>query len=963
MKQRLFSVLLGIWCGFSVWAGTSPVYENYGVLTEPPEIDAITMINSGVMQFDYAGVFSYNGVLSSTIVSSLDTPVFSTQNTLNYTNTGSGSMYCTGGFELGLDTNGFKYLAQSFDNKGYISGTDLIIKATNLVNSGYVDAIYRGKIQIIGRDVNLRRGGLRADIGDTYFQTFTLYGTKTYYIGQGTNDVMLGDGAPLDLTQITMPYPYSPSHEVWYVNDSTLLGEQYFNTVYVPMLGSPSTFAAYAFTNQLNSTSIVVQVLFVNTNLTDTNMSMKAGFLSGRSKPQAVVQWCLPESDIFDGTKFTNYVTFVDNLPNVLSNYYYANYSNGEVQAPINYTLYQGRLAPILASMITTNAEFSDSLLVPEGMISTVVTNTYAAWYGAIGVDTVATASQVSIINPALFDPTNTSSRVEVEADNLDLSNTRIRAGSMIKVTTKNLVNNTGLQLDAPIMRWDVGATNGSLSISNLAPVKVGRIAGEIQAYSTVWTNTYDSVGADGTTNTMTVYGYAMYLDHTLFGNRQVQVYDATFTSTNVSIYDDLYITKNFNLKAESFYNAATLNGAAIAERNWSDFSQLKYFTNSGTIDTDVGRFVFNRATNPVSSFVNQGTITGAGIDINAKSFQNSGDLEANYGSVKLTAIQAKLDGGTITSVGDVSLGVNDLKVRQTSVSGSVLLFQVTNSLTDGGPVEVGSQNNWNCYGGFNLAVLPKESDLRGTRILSYGPQYTAVDHYWAGKNYGVSAAGYTNNAALGALILDGQQYSQFVFKGPGTNSYTTNSGVVTVIPANAIYVDYLDLRDYATNFTDSLSIADNMVIYFAAASVPVEQLDGALNGHLRWVRSYAGPASSTTFYLSNGQSILVNSGLLSSSTIDSDGDGIANALDATPFDLQLVAVKLADAGTNAISISWNAAAQTAYYLEFATNVTQTSWTLLKSVTNSLTTNTLTTVNVPKTSAGAERYYRVRYTP
>src|SRR5882762_10302698 len=53
------------------------------------------------------------------------------------------------------------------------------------------------------------------------------------------------------------------------------------NTVSVPSFGgfgSGFGFGAYAFTNQISSTSFVVQVVFVRTNVVDTNLAVQVGF-------------------------------------------------------------------------------------------------------------------------------------------------------------------------------------------------------------------------------------------------------------------------------------------------------------------------------------------------------------------------------------------------------------------------------------------------------------------------------------------------------------------------------------------------------------------------------------------------------------------------------------------------------------------------------------------------------------
>ena len=119
--------------------------------------------------------------------------------------------------------------------------------------------------------------------------------------------------------------------------------------------------------------------------------------------------------------------------------------------------------------------------------------------------------------------------------------------------------------------------------------------------------------------------------------------------------------------------------------------------------------------------------------------------------------------------------------------------------------------------------------------------------HYWPARDFGATTNGFTNNLALGRLVLNGVgNNSLFRFFGTGTS--------------NALYVDYLDLQNSATNNDTALSIAPNLVIYFANASVPPAKLNGRHGGRLRWVSTYAGPNSFTNiFYASTMQTYTFN--------------------------------------------------------------------------------------------------------
>jgi hypothetical protein len=149
---------------------------------------------------------------------------------------------------------------------------------------------------------------------------------------------------------------------------------------------------------------------------------------------------------------------------------------------------------------------------------------------------------------------------------------------------------------------------------------------------------------------------------------------------------------------------------------------------------------------------------------------------------------------------------------------------------------------------------------------------------------------GYTNNEAVGRLILDALSappHSLFTFNGTGTN--------------NALYVDYLELRDQATNRDSSgnfnaLNIISNnsscMTIYYAQAVMNGHSIAEHMNfkngGRLRWVTNYAGFFSSAGVIYTNANGTTMtnffNAALAQSPDIDSDSDGIFNGNDSAPF-------------------------------------------------------------------------------
>jgi len=327
-----------------------------------------------------------------------------------------------------------------------------------------------------------------------------------------------------------------------------------------------------------------------------------------------------------------------------------------------------------------------------------------------------------------------------------------------------------------------------------------------------------------------------------------------------------------------------------------------------------------------------------------------------------LEADQAVLDGspnGQFTAPSNIRLTASDAQIRNTTFqAGSVgtnssgasvtyagaLILSVTNRLTDGG---AGASNDWQCLDGIQLLCKPAQGDLLGPRVTSKSTLFASVVHLWAAEDRGPSAAGYSNNAALGRLVLDGASDSVFVFQGTGTN--------------NALYVDYLEFRNAATNYTSSVVIDPGFNLYFANASLPPEKLNGTLQGRLRWVSSFAGPASSTN-WVSPATGIVypVNLVLRLSDNIDSDEDGVVNRDDPTPFYFgENVGLKVGVSAAPAPApvLTWNVLANATNFVEFKTNLLDPGWMVWTNFVRP--TNGPVTLTVPVTGA-PQSFYRVR---
>ena len=340
----------------------------------------------------------------------------------------------------------------------------------------------------------------------------------------------------------------------------------------------------------------------------------------------------------------------------------------------------------------------------------------------------------------------------------------------------------------------------------------------------------------------------------------------------------------------------------------------------------------------PYDNFINNGLLSDQGSTIWANNFENSGTISNGFGSFNLTCQTTTWTNGLVVAGGDVVIAADNLVISNVNLQVSrSLSLTVSNLLSDGG---VTNGNIWTVQStngtggnGLILPVKPAMGDLLGTTItnIAAGPNQQNVN-VWAGKDYGATAAGYTNNVAVGRLVLDALgSVSQFQFSGASTK--------------NAIYVDDLEFSDYMTNgiyssfdFSVNLSINPNVMIYFAqakaggvsiAAKIDAASKAGRNGGRLRWVPSYAGHFSSVDLVYPDGTTNVVNAALAASSTIDSDGDGIPNVKDPEPFFVgsQIgLRIGVTNAPVPAAIIQWNSIPGATNFVYYKTNLTSQTW-------------------------------------
>jgi hypothetical protein len=298
------------------------------------------------------------------------------------------------------------------------------------------------------------------------------------------------------------------------------------------------------------------------------------------------------------------------------------------------------------------------------------------------------------------------------------------------------------------------------------------------------------------------------------------------------------------------------------------------------------------------------------------------------------------------------------------------LIIDATNSLGD---IGLAFTNQIKTTAGMRILRRPDTAgDFLSSSVLVQGGIITESLLIWAGLDRGPVVEGFSDNLALGRLTLDG---------GTGAGGIGNFFHFAGATNGSAIYVDYLELLNHATNFNFALGVDPNFTIYFADSNVPAEKLDETSGGRVRWVSQFIGPQSSTNILYPNGVTYTFNAGLVRSRDIDSDGDGVVNALDCTPLPVpdfdstqpcppapapakvaaistQNISLTIAlGAGGRDVVLQWDAAANSGNTVEFSDSLGGGSW---QSLTNFINGPANARVTVKDAVGAPLRVYRVR---
>jgi hypothetical protein len=955
MKCNLLVGLTGLVIAGSALAQTTATYRNDGYVIVPPliapNIDAGTFINNGqfIINFTNAGFtfpsFTENGVQ----------PIpYETQNTMNFTNLAGAFMSCNVGFRFEFSPPAApRQRTGSFVNAGTINmatvdTTNYLVKppffpflttgtgttasniffigiaggigtvnADHIVNPGVINMGFESVLRLQASSIDLSHGTLSMEqqgfsrngetlslffnggIFDGYWNIGDVRTQPVLFYPNGISPAGFFEGFP----------PTTPVHPVTQRDGTTLLQQ----------LSFPDALTYLRDETDISGTNRYVRCVFISN--TNQNVGVNVYF-PGNADFLGIPDIWLEYTNFLSASTNLNVVkgdtnnVYVPDFFGALTNFFLD--PNGFAGARV--TAIPDNFNPVFAN---PSPPFplgppEQATTIPLGTFNASLTTNQWAAYEALLLPTSIVLTDIGGRNP-----TNVPGRIDIEADDyLDLSHTHIASlNHLLLEATNHFVGSPDSRISAPLVDINLRSTNGLIEVTNLLAGAIPRWEGTIKLYAARWTNETVIPGVIVITNHYHVLFARSDLSPIARSLAQDLILRTTGSGNNdtINIYDALHVTRSFLLDAARI--TIETNGPGAADPSggilltdpgivWSTSApRLQYFTNNGYFQTFNAVYFGGNQTSPYSppitvpyqAFVNTGTITNFGSQIQSKFFENNGIVNATGGSIDLYSQTSILTNGVFIAPSSIGINASSLQISNHLLqSAGPITLSVSYYLDDGtitaGCPELNTNKNFWSGKGINLPTLPTYANLQSTTFTNTDPANALVVNTWAGVDKQNSPSGFDNNAAIGRLILDGRDPgSTFAFNGASSS--------------NAIYIDYLEFDNYATQNVSGVwrevNIASNMKVYFAQAvqnGVSIaEKLNGANGGRFQWVSNYnCGFFSSTNLVYPDGSTNRVNTALATSCNIDSDSDGVVNCADLSP----IPPGQLAACGCNSVIIS-----------------------------------------------------------
>ena len=616
---------------------------------------------------------------------------------------------------------------------------------------------------------------------------------------------------------------------------------------------------------------------------------------------------------------------------------------------------------------------------------------------GSLGLLTSAFSPQISFA-------TNLAGRVRIDADNLYLQDARIRSSGITVINARHVETSRNTSIAAPYAHYELGATNGTLNYQGLNPLGQPNLNGTVKVLVMNFTNGVflESVDASsGTPTTNVITGETRFRVMVIDANFQPfqpagQLTYLKLKATNLITTDPIsYVIPNPDLVTSLFPNidpaAVAISGSEQIAPITESWTNLSTFRVTGTIGVSYRTFPSLRNLSNSGSVLAQQVALGAESGRTLASVNNSGIIRSSgyFG----------LASDSLVSTGPLlATNVMNLNAGSLALGGSRVVIGAGNQMnitarslaaTSGGLIQAGGQLNLDVSDSFvaatgftngvpqltlnalgvRLARNATVNDLTGVNVALTAARFGTAILEWPGADLGATAAGFANNSALGALTLNFNEFGQVQIA-----SASGSSGAVYVrrLELGSNFTNYISVTNNTVDFdglASVLDVASNMRLYYNVVTVGgielnAALLDGAFGGRLRRVASGSSSGGSLVFDLGGGYSVSAPWAVRFSAELDSDGDGLVNALDATPFSGAAIQTQIADLnGRSYFEIAWNAAGNTSYQILVNEPATAEGWRVLSNVSNNEAESQVLKFYDPMDRGTGAKTYRVVYKP
>jgi hypothetical protein len=270
---------------------------------------------------------------------------------------------------------------------------------------------------------------------------------------------------------------------------------------------------------------------------------------------------------------------------------------------------------------------------------------------------------------------------------------------------------------------------------------------------------------------------------------------------------------------------------------------------------------------------------------------------------------------------------------------------------------------------GVRLGANAASNDLSGVSVSVSAGRFETAFVAWPGLDRGTEAAGFVNNSAIGALVLTVGEFGRADIRASGSGERALYTRRLELNGDFSQYINITNKTFDADGLASILTIDSNARLYYSIVSVngielsgPV--LDGALGGRLRLVRIGGANGGPISMAVGDGYVVEASWAVRYSVSLDSDGDGLVNALDSTPFSGAVVTTRAIELqGKPYLEISWDAAAHTDYQILAQEPAVGSTWTGLSRMANTSSTSKVLKFYDPLDQGTGAKAYRILYKP